>query len=178
MRAASASSAFLRAAGEARRLHLLSRTRFSTRRGQRLARRETTYRLHVPANVPAKQFWAFNRVRSRNEQASSAGQRVPALDSLRRADEAQPRRFGGSLHRPEGRRKVRRRTGFPRWPAKVGFPFFPVLRAGRAALPEDLEAAGHHEGEMKTNRTPERDYSLDLAQHLIRLSSLLGVFAE
>ena len=138
-------SQLLRAAGEARRLHFLSR------HVSRRARPAAARRKHLPAACTRRTCPSNSSGHSlftiKKRAASSANQCEPAW-ILRRADEAQPRRLGGSLHRPEASERSGRELDSHGGRQRL-VSLLPVLRPRRAAFAEDMEATGHREGEMK-----------------------------
>jgi hypothetical protein len=111
-----------------------------------LLRGEAGYRLRVPPKAPAQQFWALTlydretcRVYSRHA--------APRHRFIRSEDAKEHRRFGGHLHRSEVTRGQRNELGADSARARL-VSLFPLLRAGEAALREDMEAAGHREGHL------------------------------
>jgi hypothetical protein len=94
---------------------------FLDSQGQQL-RGENTYRLHVPANVPTKQFWAFTVY----DHETSGLIRRSARASLNSYDEQMKRNPDGSVDLYTGPKppKGEEANWIPTVPGKDWFPFF------------------------------------------------------
>jgi hypothetical protein len=94
---------------------------FLDAQGQRL-RGENTYRLHVPANVPAKQFWAFTIY----DHETSSLIRKAVRTGLNSGDERMKRNPDGSVDLYTGPKapKGQEANWIPTVAGKGWFPFF------------------------------------------------------
>ena len=111
------------------------------------------YKLHIPANVPAKDFWSVLVYDALSRSELQNGQKFPSVSKYG-DPEGQRRRLGGRLLRPEDARG----PGEELDPDRAGqgvVPDLPLLRPAGAAVRQDVEAAGHRAdrlGELRLRR--------------------------
>ena len=104
------------------------------------------YRLHVPANVPVREFWSCHRLQSGNVEL------LPELDApharfARQGIAKERRRLGGHLHWPEAARRSGVQLALHPGRSEM-VPVVPRVWPGEGDLRQELEVAGHREGEL------------------------------
>ena len=81
-----------------------------------------TYKINLPKDVPAKDFWSFTLYDNQSRGMLQTDQRFPGVDSNKRRTQAERRWFLRRLLRSEGTRRVRRTTGSRPTQARGGTP--------------------------------------------------------
>ena len=108
------------------------------------------YKLHIPANVPAKDFWSVLVYDSLSRSELKNGQKFPSVSKYTDPED-QRRRLGRCLFRPRDAGRPGEELDQDR-PRQGLVPDLPLLRPARAALRQDLGAQRHREGEVSDVR--------------------------
>ena len=82
-----------------------------------------TYKLHLPPNIPAKDFWSIVVYDNQTRSMLQTDQRLPAVGSQKRG-RCQSRYLGRRLFRSDGSGRSRSELGARPFPAKAGTSSF------------------------------------------------------
>ena len=106
------------------------------------------YKLHIPANVPAKDFWSVLVYDALSRSELKNGQKFPSVSKYG-GSEDQRRRLGRRLLRPRDAGGSGEELDSDRAGQRL-VPDLPLLRPAGTALRQDVEAERHRESELRT----------------------------
>ena len=131
-----------------------------------------TYRLHLPPNIPAKDFWSVVVYDPQTRSMLQTDQRFPSTSSQKEGLDRQPGHLGGRLLRPgaAARQGGQLGTDHPRQ-GVVGRPA--AVRPARAVVRQDLAAGRDRNGRLRQHeqtRIKQTGHILERQNHETALS--------